>query len=587
MKYSVGIFALIGLSMLAPGRWNTANAQTPISFSFTGSGAANSSGGVLLTGSGILNPYGPTTISVVEQGSGTNFTVTFANGSTWTATSSAVSSGNTVSGTATIISGTGTFAGATGSFNFVTNYAVQSANSITFSVTGSGTVNGSATLTYAYYFSQLAFAGGYQSTLTYINYGASAVTCTTSFYNDNGDPLPVPFPDTTAATRTDTIAAGASIHDQTNANLTAMGMEGWAQSTCTGPVEASLLYRFYSASGTAEGEASVSAETAPTSKFVTFAQSAAASTGVAYANPSTTQSAVVTIAAYNAAGLPLGSKNVTLGPLQHSSANVNAIAASFTGSIVITSTNPIISLSLNAEAFPVFSSLPPGDLSSNPPTGTQTYYFSQLAFAGGYQSTLTYINYGASAVTCTTSFYNDNGSPLPVPFADTSGGSIRTDTIAPGASIHDQTNANLTALGMEGWAQSACTGPVEASLLYRFYSASGTAEGEASVSAETAPTSKFVTFAQSAAASTGVAYANPSTTQSAVVTITAYNAAGGTLGNKIVTLGPLQHGSSNVNAIAASFTGAIVITSTNPIISLSLNAEAFPVFSSLPPGDLP
>ena len=140
-----------------------------------------------------------------------------------------------------------------------------------------------------------------------------------------------------------------------------------------------------------------------------------------------------------------------------------------------------------------------------------------------------------------------------MPFADTTG-STRTDTLAPGASIHDQTNASLTATGAEGWAQATCTGPVEASLLYRFYSASGTAEGEASVSAETAPTSKFVTFAQSAAASTGVAYANPSTTQSAVITITAYDAAGNTLGNKTVTLGPLQHGASNVNAISASFT---------------------------------
>ena len=362
MKYSLGIFALIALFILAPSQWNTASAQTAISFSFTGSGGLTSGGSVLLTGSGTLNPYGPTTISVVAQDSGTNFTVTFANGSTWTAASSATSSGNMVTGTATIISGTGTFAGATGSFTFNLGYAVQGGNTITFTVTGSGTINGSATLTYTYYFSQLAFAGGFQSTLTYINYGASAVTCTTSFYGDNGSPLSVPFPDTTGSTRTDTIAPGASIHDQTNANLTATGAEGWAQSTCTGPVEASLLYRFYSASGTAEGEASVSAETAPTSKFVTFAQSAAASTGVAYANPSTTQSAVITITAYNAAGGTLGNKIVTLGPLQHGSSNVNAISASFTGAIVITSTSPIISLSLNAEAFPVFSSLPPGDL---------------------------------------------------------------------------------------------------------------------------------------------------------------------------------------------------------------------------------
>ena len=39
--------------------------------------------------------------------------------------------------------------------------------------------------------------------------------------------------------------------------------------------------------------------------------------------------------------------------------------ASFVGSVQITSTSPIISLSLNAEAFPAVSALPPGDLSSS------------------------------------------------------------------------------------------------------------------------------------------------------------------------------------------------------------------------------
>ena len=35
-----------------------------------------------------------------------------------------------------------------------------------------------------------------------------------------------------------------------------------------------------------------------------------------------------------------------------------------------------------------------------------------------------------------------------------------------------------------------------------------------------------------------------------------------------------------------SFSGSIEVTSTEPIVSLSLNFEAAPVFSSLPPGEL-
>jgi len=216
--------------------------------------------------------------------------------------------------------------------------------------------------------------------------------------------------------------------------------------------------------------------------------------------------------------------------------------------------------------------------------GGDNYYFSDLAFSGGYQTTLTYVNYSPQTVTCTTSFYSDSGSPLSIPFSQGTV-STRTDTMQPGASVHDQTIASPAPPYVQGWAQASCNGPVQAGLLYR-YSVSGVPIGEASVNAETAPTTEFATFAQTA---TGIAYANPSTTQSATVTIEVYNAAGTLLGSHVITLGPLAHGSANVGPLLGltSFTGFVKITSTIPIISLSLNAEAFPVFSSLPPGDLP
>ena len=51
---------------------------------------------------------------------------------------------------------------------------------------------------------------------------------------------------------------------------------------------------------------------------------------------------------------------------------------SFTGSIEVTSTEPTVSLSLNFEADPVFSSLPPGELDASA-QGSTTYYFPHLA----------------------------------------------------------------------------------------------------------------------------------------------------------------------------------------------------------------
>jgi hypothetical protein len=234
--------------------------------------------------------------------------------------------------------------------------------------------------------------------------------------------------------------------------------------------------------------------------------------------------------------------------------------------------------------------LVPGAVISGQPTGSasfivgNSYYFSQLAFSGGWQSTLTYVNYSPQQVTCTTNFYSDSGSPQSIPFSQ---GTIstRTDTLPPGGSIHDQTTASLGASVSQGWAQASCTGPVQASLLYRLYSA-GEPVGEAAVNAETAPTTEFATFAQTA---TGVAYANPSTTQSASITLEVYSTTGAQLGSEVITLGPLGHGAANLGPALglSNFTGFVKITSTIPILSLSLNAEAFPAFSSLPPGDLP
>ena len=450
-------------------------------------------------------------------------------------------------------------------------------------------------LSTTYYFPHLALGGGFQTTLTYVNYSPQNVSCQTTFMSDSGTLLPVPFGGAATSSRTDILGPGAGIHAQTTADLAAPVQAGWAQAQCTAPVKASLLYRDYS-QGVPQGEAGVNAASAPASEFVTFAETR---TGVAYANPSALP-ATVTITALSAApGPPLGSTTVQLQPNAHSAANIGPLLSlsSFTGSVQITSTAPIVSLSLNAEAFPVFSSLPPGDLPDSTPlassTGsgtpvttpfTNTYYFPHLAFGGGFQTTLTYVNYSPQPVSCQTTFLSDSGTSLPVPFGGAAVTS-RNDNLGAGASVHDQTTADAAAPVQSGWAQAQCTGPIKASLLYRLYS-QGVAQGEAAVNASAAPSTEFVTFAETR---TGVAYANPSAA-SALVTVTALDLATGlSLGSTSFMLAPKAHGAANIGPLLnlSSFTGSVQITSTVPIVSLSLNAEDFPVFSSLPPGDLP
>ena len=222
-------------------------------------------------------------------------------------------------------------------------------------------------------------------------------------------------------------------------------------------------------------------------------------------------------------------------------------------------------------------------------TGGPTYYFPHLAVGDKYQTTITYINYSPQEVTCQTDFLSDQGSPLMVSFADKGTVMSRIDVLDPGGSVHQETNAELSAPLAPGWARATCTGPVKASLLFRLHDSAGMPVAEAGVNAATVAATRFVTFAEQGEGQpgTGVAYANPSDTE-AVITFTARAADGEMLASVDKPLLPNGHGAQNMAPLfgLSSFTGSLEVTSTAPIVSLSINAEAAPVFSSLPSGEL-
>ena len=443
-----------------------------------------------------------------------------------------------------------------------------------------------------YYFPHLAVGQKWQTTITYINYSAEEVSCRTDFLSDQGTPLMVSFADKgTVPSRTDVLLPGGSVHQETNVELNAPFALGWARATCSGPVKASLLFRLHNSEGVPIAEGGVNAAAVPATRFVTFAEQGAGKqgTGVAYANPSATE-AVVTFTARDADGQMLASVDKNLSPNGHAAQNMAPLFAlsSFTGSLEVTSTEPIVSLSINAEAAPVFSSLPPGELDAAA-QGSTTYYFPHLAVGQKWQTTITYINYSSQEVRCQTDFISDHGSPLMVSFAALGTVVSRTDVLLPGGSVHQETNVELNAPFALGWARATCSGPVKASLLFRLHNSEGVPIAEGGVNAAAVPATRFVTFAEQGAGKqgTGVAYANPSATE-AVVTFTAKDALGQTLASVDKTLLSNEHAAQNMAPLFAlsSFTGSLEVTSTVPIVSLSINAEAAPVFSSLPPGEL-
>ena len=443
-----------------------------------------------------------------------------------------------------------------------------------------------------YYFPHLAVGAGWQTTITYINYSSEEVTCQTEFLSDDGTPLMVSFAGLgTVVSRPDVLPPQGSVHQETNVELSAPLAPGWARATCTGPVKGSLLFRQHNSSGVPVAEAGVNAATVPATRFVTFAEKGEgkSGTGVAYANPSPT-AALLTFTARDAAGQILDSVDKTLLPNGHDAQNMAPLFGlpSFTGSVEVTSTEPIVTLSLNFEAAPVFSSLPPGELDAAA-QGSTTYYFPHLAVGASWQTTITYINYSPQQVSCQTDFLSDQGGPLMVSFADKGTVVSRTDVLPPQGSVHQETNVGLSAPLASGWARATCSGPVKASLLFRQHNSAGLPVAEAAVNAAEVPATRFVTFAEQGEgkSGTGVAYANPSGT-STLLTFTARDADGEVLATDDLILSPNWQGAQNMAPLfgLSSFTGSLEITSTAPIVILSLNFEAAPVFSSLPPGEL-
>ena len=124
-------------------------------------------------------------------------------------------------------------------------------------------------------------------------------------------------------------------------------------------------------------------------------------------------------------------------------------------------------------------------------SGGPTYYFPHLAVGDNWQTTITYINYSREEVTCQTDFISDHGTPLMVSFAELGTVDSRTDVLPPGGPVHQETDVALSAPLAPGWARANCSGPVQASLLFRWYNSEGMPVAEAGVNAATVPATRI------------------------------------------------------------------------------------------------
>jgi hypothetical protein len=370
---------------------------------------------------------------------------------------------------------------------------------------------------------QLAFAGNWTTTFTLVNTGTQPVQASLNFFDNNGNPLPVPlaFPQSgTAAgspvsTATVTVNPGAGQVVQT-AGLTSQPTQvGWTQLQATASLGGFAV--FQQANGSSIQEAVVPLENInPTAFEIWFDNTAGNATGIALAN-AVAQGATVPVTIRDDTGAILLSTTTTLAADGHTSFDLASTYAQTSGKRGIVEFDTpaggqISVLGIEFSPAGAFSTIPA--LAATSAGSASSGSMAQLAFAGGWTTAFTLVNTGTAPVQATLNFFDNNGNPLPVPLVFPQSGATAaspaattTLTVNPGAGQLIQTAGLASQPTETGWTQLVATGNLGGFAV--FQQANGSRIQEAVVPLETLNPSAFVIwFDNTGGNATGIALAN-------------------------------------------------------------------------------
>ena len=191
------------------------------------------------------------------------------------------------------------------------------------------------------------------------------------------------------------------------------------------------------------------------------------------------------------------------------------------------------------------------------PQGAQVIsYIPQLVDGGGsaqqWVTSLTFVNPNQSfSAAGTVYIYGDDGNPLSLNFGTGPLSSFSFSVPAQGTATFKSAGTSAKMVG--GWAIVRSTLPIEAVAQFG-YSINGITQQAVAAPATEAST----LFRSPAGLSTGVAIANPNSTSSVALTVSALDANGNTVASMPLTLGPLAHMSFNVSALFPSLSGNLL-----------------------------
>jgi len=303
---------------------------------------------------------------------------------------------------------------------------------------------------------------------------------------------------------------------------------GYATLQCSATVEAQLLYSFYSAAGAKMSEATVFSSPPAGTVQVLGDNRGGSQIAIAIANDSDV-SRTYNITAYNSAGSLVGSADQIIAARTNLARYVRDLVnlpADYFGQVIVTANGggaaSVIGIRFTGIAFTTIPSINRGALA---PTASTYHVFPQ--FADGrtsdgnyYRTTIMIVNSSSTSGTCTLRLYG---------LTVNGGNTFNYDTF-PAGTWTITTSINSMQDLKSGYATLQCGMPVEAQLLYSFYSASGTKISEATVFSSPPGGSVQVLADNREASSLAIAIANDSD-QSTTYTITAYNSSGIPIGS--------------------------------------------------------
>jgi streptogramin lyase len=272
------------------------------------------------------------------------------------------------------------------------------------------------------YFPQFADGGGYTTSIVLLNTSNGIETGTLQILDDNGNPIIVTQAESASGSSfTYSIPAGGTFRFQTDGVPTTAKV-GWVQvspdSGTSTPVGAGVFG--YNPENVLVTESGVPAADTTTHARIYVDLSGGHNTGLAIANPASTN-ASITITAFQSDGITeIGASQGQLqlsanGHSAHFAGElITGLPAEFTGVLDIVSETPFAALTMrsltNERNDFLLATFPIADMTAEAPS---PIIFPHIADGGGYVSQFILIGAGGESST-TLSFYGEDGTPLAV-----------------------------------------------------------------------------------------------------------------------------------------------------------------------------